>query len=86
MSLLFPKRLGKSDKDFKFIREAPIEFMKRQLKVNDWNIESRSEPSDIIWENLNKDYSTRYLRKLCIYLSILVNIFCVSVPYQYLIN
>lgn len=61
----------KAFKDFEYLKAHPLGFINKQLRIEDWEIEKCSSPSDIIWNNLNKNYNTRYLRKFLIYVAVL---------------
>ena len=67
-------------KDFEKIQNSPVGFINKQLRIDDWSIERSSSPSDIIWKNLNKSYTTRYLRKVMIFIAILVISFLFITP------
>lgn len=70
----------KVQKDFKFLKSSPIKFINKQLKIENWKIEKCSSPSDIIWRNLNKNYKTRYLRKVLIFIGIFLISFIFITP------
>ena len=58
-------------KDFNKIKNSPVGFINKQLRIQDWNVERWSYPSDIIWRNLNRSHKTRILRKVLIFIAIL---------------
>lgn len=71
--------LQKAIKDFKFLKSNPMGFINKQLRVQDWKIENCSSPSDTIWRNLNKNYKSRYFRKIQIYFtSLVISFLCIT--------
>ena len=71
-------------KEYKNMKNRPVGFINKQLRIQDWSVEKCTYPGDIIWKNLNRSFKTKYLRKVLILIAILCTSFLCITPLTFI--